>query len=405
MKIGDKVNFLRETGGGKVAGFQGKNIVLVEDEDGFQIPMPITEVVVVDSDDYSTATIINQRAEAQERKAEETPLQRGGRSVSAMMRDGQDEAVDMTVEDVVDDTREVTFRPQAEERKGGNQLSAYLAFVPIDFKVVTNPRFEVYFVNDSNYYMQYAYLVAEGNSWSLKAQGEVEPNTKLYIEEVGREEINHLDRVAVQLIAYKRDKPFIIKPAVDVQLRIDPMKFYKQHTFEDTDFFEQPVLLYAIVEDDRPVRPLVADAKALKREMYKGSSPSQSADSTTSKREQLVGRYSDDQGKGNKRNSPYIRHRGLDDAIVVDLHAEEVLDTTRGMSAGEILEYQLKIFRDTLAEHAAHKGQKLIFIHGKGEGVLRRALINELNYKYKSYTYQDASFQEYGYGATQVVVR
>ena len=38
MKIGDKVRFLSETGGGKIAGFQGKNIVLVEDEDGFQIP-------------------------------------------------------------------------------------------------------------------------------------------------------------------------------------------------------------------------------------------------------------------------------------------------------------------------------------------------------------------------------
>ena len=38
-------NFL--DGGGKVAGFQGKNIVLVEDEDGFEIPMPINEVVVV----------------------------------------------------------------------------------------------------------------------------------------------------------------------------------------------------------------------------------------------------------------------------------------------------------------------------------------------------------------------
>ena len=41
MKIGDKVSFLSEVGGGKVAGFQGKNIVLVEDEDGFQIPMPV----------------------------------------------------------------------------------------------------------------------------------------------------------------------------------------------------------------------------------------------------------------------------------------------------------------------------------------------------------------------------
>ena len=36
MKKGDKVRFLSEVGGGKVAGFQGKNIVLVEDEDGFE---------------------------------------------------------------------------------------------------------------------------------------------------------------------------------------------------------------------------------------------------------------------------------------------------------------------------------------------------------------------------------
>ena len=45
MKIGDKVRFLSETGGGIVSGFQGKNIVLVEDADGFEIPFPITEVV------------------------------------------------------------------------------------------------------------------------------------------------------------------------------------------------------------------------------------------------------------------------------------------------------------------------------------------------------------------------
>ena len=37
MKKGDKVRFLSETGGGIVAGFQGKNIVLVQDSDGFEI--------------------------------------------------------------------------------------------------------------------------------------------------------------------------------------------------------------------------------------------------------------------------------------------------------------------------------------------------------------------------------
>ena len=35
-KIGDRVRFLSETGGGRVTGFRGKNIVLVEDEDGFE---------------------------------------------------------------------------------------------------------------------------------------------------------------------------------------------------------------------------------------------------------------------------------------------------------------------------------------------------------------------------------
>lgn len=52
MKIGDQVRFLNETGGGRVAGFQGKNIVLVEDEDGFQVPMLTTEVVVVNDSNY-----------------------------------------------------------------------------------------------------------------------------------------------------------------------------------------------------------------------------------------------------------------------------------------------------------------------------------------------------------------
>ena len=39
MKIGDKVRFLSEVGGGIVTGFQGKDFVLVEDADGFDIPI------------------------------------------------------------------------------------------------------------------------------------------------------------------------------------------------------------------------------------------------------------------------------------------------------------------------------------------------------------------------------
>ena len=67
MKIGDKVRFLSESGGGVVAGFQGNKIVLVEDEDGFQIPTAINDVVVVEQDDYSMGKMISEKMDKKEK--------------------------------------------------------------------------------------------------------------------------------------------------------------------------------------------------------------------------------------------------------------------------------------------------------------------------------------------------
>lgn len=61
MKKGDKVRFLSEIGGGTVTGFKGSNIVLVEDEDGFEIPMAITDVVVIGAEDYSTTHVVTSK--------------------------------------------------------------------------------------------------------------------------------------------------------------------------------------------------------------------------------------------------------------------------------------------------------------------------------------------------------
>lgn len=378
LKIGDKVRYLSETGGGKVAGFQGKNIVLVEDEDGFQIPTPINDVVWVSTDDYNISKVHTSESGVKFPDVDENGVE----------------------EDYDPADREITFRKKAEERKEGNKLSAYLAFVPHDEKMVTNTRFDSYLVNDSNYYLSFAYMMAEGASWSLIAQGEIEPNTKMFIEEFGRERLNELGKVGVTLIAYKRDKNFVWKPSIDVQLRIDAVKFYKLHTFRENLFFEQPALLYTLVENDKVARPLVVDAQQLKAEMY--ANPENVVPSKTElNTEDLVKRYNTDQSKS--RRSKMVKPK--DDILVVDLHADAVLDTTSGMNAADILNYQLDVFRRTLEEHKAKKGQKIVFIHGKGEGVLRHALIHELNYKYKEYPYQDASFQEYGYGATQVTIK
>ena len=370
MKIGDKVSFLSETGGGVIAGFQGKNIVLVEDEDGFQIPTPINEVVVIGNDDYSIAKVVA--------KTESKP--KDNKSVKALLADGTDSDVDTDVEDVDIADKEVTFKMPAEERKGGNMLSCYLAFVPINIKEMTTTRFEAYLVNDCNYCLQYSFMTAEGNAWTLHSQGEIEPNTSLYIEEVGREELNSLLKMGFQLFAYKRDKSFILKPVVEVQLRLDPVKFYKLHSFQKTIYFDTPALLYTIVEDDKIAHPLHIDAAELKNKMAGNVEHSRlvSGKDTATK----------PQSAPRPRNSD-----------------ELLLDSTVGMSHADILNYQIGKFQEVLDKYSTQKGKKIIFIHGKGEGVLRHSLINMLNYKYKRYQYQDASFQEYGYGATQVTIR
>jgi len=232
MKIGDKVRFLNEVGGGRVSGFQGKDIVLVEDEDGFDVPMRKNEVVVVGDEDYDTGRMVAQKAE--------------GAKATAQAAAGTVEEQEVEPAD-----RPVTFRAPVEERKGGDKLSAYLAFVPMDQKELSETRFESYIVNDCNYYLRYVYMTAEGTSWQVRHTGEIEPNTKCFIEELGRDRLNELEHSCIQLLAYKRDKYFLRKPAVDALINLDPVKFYKLHTFRENAYFEQPALIYTIIENDR----------------------------------------------------------------------------------------------------------------------------------------------------------
>ena len=295
MKIGDKVRFLSDIGGGIIAGFQGKNIVLVEDEDGFQIPTAINDVVVVTTDDYNIAKV---HTEGTTRR----PVAPGTKT------DPEPEPAD----------KPVTFRKMAYERRGGDVLSLYLAFVPIDIKAMTTTRFEAYLVNDSNYYLQYALLKAENNTWNLWCNGDAEPNTSVFVDEFGHEDLNDMERVAIQAFAYKRDKSFQLKPVVNVQLRIDAKKFYKLHAFMENDFFETPSLLHNIVVRDEMAKPLVVDANQLKREMY--ANPETAIHQTEKPQNGYVRRYDDAQSKG---KAP--QRTTHDDVVVIDLHAGELL--------------------------------------------------------------------------------
>ena len=222
------MRFLSEVGGGVITGFQGKDIVLVEDADGFDIPMPIRECVIIETDDYNIPTPAA-KAAAQRKKAEEQPARPTAPSPVSSYSDGQ------PLRQVEKPKISVYRQP---EIKGGDALNVFLAFVPTDIKAVSTTPFETYLVNDSNYYLYYTYLSAEGKAWTARSHGLIEPNTKLLLEEFEKSELNDRERVAVQFVAFKDNRSFVLKPAVSVELRIDAVKFYKLHTFQPTGIHE-----------------------------------------------------------------------------------------------------------------------------------------------------------------------
>ncbi len=92
------------------------------------------------------------------------------------------------------------------------------------------------------------------------------------------------------------------------------------------------------------------------------------------------------------------------DMDVIDLHAHELLETTEGMSNGEIITAQLTHFSITLESRLkSRKSGKVVYIHGVGKGRLRYEIERLLRSKYPKCQYQDASFKEYGFGAVLVM--
>ena len=351
MKIGDKVRFLSEIGGGTVKGFQGKDIALVEDEDGFEIPMLIKECVVIQTDNYNIPLKTKTKPAAQKEEEEEEEVE-----------------------------AELPASYHAPEIRGNDVLNVHLAFVPQDIRTISSTAFDAYLVNDSNYFIDYIYMSAQGKSWTLRNRGTIKPNMKMHLEEFFKSDLNDMEHICVQLIAYKDDRSFLIKPAVNTELRLDTIKFYKLHSFKDSDFFNVPSLIYDIIKDDEEVKQVYVSAEEIEHALLqKKDRPIPS---------KIV----------NKQNK--IKNN----IVEIDLHIDELLDDTTGMGNAEMLNYQMDTFRKTLEEYKNQKGQKIVFIHGKGDGVLRRAILDELKRKYKKYESQDASFREYGFGATMVTI-
>jgi len=352
MKIGDKVRFLNAVGGGIVRRFQNKDIAIVEEADGFETPVLIRECIVIDEQNVSVNNF--------PLKKEETPK-----------------------EEVPKPKIPVPEKPKTNdfiEKSGGDRLNVALAYLPIDIKNLGKTDFEVFLVNDSNYFLFFNYMTCQNQAWISKKTEIIEPNTHLFIEEFTKIELNEMEKICLQLLAFKPNKPYSLKSPYSVEIRLEAAAFYKLHNFRENDYFEDDALIYPIVTNDNPARELLISAADLQNAM--------------------------NQKKQAEQPTPKpVKQEKKPQIIEIDLHINQLLETTAGMNNADILNYQLNVFHQTIAENSRKKGQKIVFIHGKGEGVLRNALLTELKQKYKHYPVQDASFREYGFGATMITIR
>lgn len=383
-KVGDTVRFLSSTGGGVITKIDGK-IAYVE-EDGFETPVLIKELVVVLPAGHQPAQ--NGAKLMFDQQAYDT-----GRANTT----SNDAA---TPGPTSKDTTPPPVPAPVVETEYGDKISLSLAFEPSDIKRLSDATFNAVLVNDSNYTLQFIFAGKgdDRHQWKIIYQGVVEPNELIDLATYTHASLTDIERVAIQAIAYKSGKDFELKSPVDASRRLDLTKFYKTHCFRPGRYFEYPVLEFPLLTDDRA-------AQAAARSTEDKADRQDVTDIYQQSVEKLKGKFGNKDAKPDKaKSNPADNPHKLLPLIEVDLHIEQLMDTTAGMNNSDILNRQLDEVRKTMNAHSKRIGQKIVFIHGKGEGVLRKAVIALLKKEYPSATLQDASFREYGFGATLVTV-
>jgi len=87
----------------------------------------------------------------------------------------------------------------------------------------------------------------------------------------------------------------------------------------------------------------------------------------------------------------------------VDLHLEALRPNSQeGLSNTAILRIQLDAFEDALSRALATNMHEIVFIHGMGNGVLRKEIHRQLSRNKDIKFFEDARKEKFGFGATLV---
>ncbi len=105
-----------------------------------------------------------------------------------------------------------------------------------------------------------------------------------------------------------------------------------------------------------------------------------------------------------KKKSVRIKPKERDlPPMEVDLHIGKLVPRTGGLSNYDMLTIQMDTAKRQLEFAMKKRIQKVVFIHGVGEGVLKAELETLFN-RYENLKWYDADYQKYGLGATEVYI-
>lgn len=191
---------------------------------------------------------------------------------------------------------------------------------------------------------------------------------------VDKRQDTDLFSVTIYYFMKKGDRVFVLDDAIDgVVLRVEGSNVY----IETSDGFEMEFSKKELIN---------ADGSVSKRELGR-----MDIDSVLLEKSQKK-----------PKNAPRVKpkERNLP-AMQVDLHIEQLVRKVKGLSNYDILNIQMHEAKRQMDFAISKRIQKVVFIHGVGEGVLR-AELESLFGRYDNLKFYDADFQKYGRGATEV---
>jgi hypothetical protein len=346
LKIGDKIKFLNDVGGGKVIGFQSKTIAVVENLDGFEIPVMINELIKIEDSEKRPTINRDFSRKPEPPKVEKAP--------------------------------EPEIKHKAEIIAGNDDPKFFLAFYPTNQENPVGGEIEVHLINDSNFSLLYHYCHFDGLTYKTIDSGELEPNTKNFLEGLSQTDLNNLPKFWFRIIPFRNEEKKLTNPVIK-EIEVSGVKFYKEKSFTKSSFFKGRAMVFDLV-----VNPMKEEIGKLTEKDFQKVVQEKDAENR------------DEEPRKIKKRTP--------DIVEVDLHIHELIENSNGLSNHEILQIQMDKFHSEIKSAIETRVNRIVFIHGVGNGVLKQEIHKKLKSTYAKYFFQDASFQEYGYGATMVIL-